>query len=89
MTDSKNLAIENSIAVLDLRGLRCPIPAIRTRRYISENSTIRQFFILLTDHSALQDIPAAISDMSWNIKKVEEMSANTTSIWRLHLTARH
>ncbi len=89
MTDFENLAIENSIALLDLRGLSCPIPAIRVRRYVQSNSVISQFIILLTDRAALLDIPAAISDLSWDIEKVEETSANTVLFWRLHLAARH
>lgn len=89
MTDSKNLAIENSTTALDLRGLRCPIPAIRARRYVQENLHISQFIILLTDRSALEDIPAAISDMSWDVEKVEETATNAALVWRLHLAARH
>jgi TusA-related sulfurtransferase len=89
MTDSENLAIENSTATLDLRGLRCPIPAIRAQRYIQENMTIRQFIILLTDRSALKDIPNAISSSGWTVVKVEETTVMATLVWRLHLAARH
>jgi TusA-related sulfurtransferase len=89
MTDSENLAIENSSHTLDLRGLRCPIPAIRALKFLKSNIVTTKLNILVTDSSALQDIPFVLSDLGWASHIVEELAGSAQPTWRLHFPARN
>lgn len=45
-------------AVIDARGLRCPLPVIRLARLVSDNPGVREVTVLATDPAAAHDIPA-------------------------------
>jgi TusA-related sulfurtransferase len=89
MTDSNNHAIENSSHTLDLRGLRCPIVAIRALKFLKSNSLTTQLNILVTDSSTLQDIPRAILGLGWTAPVIEELVDSVQPTWRLHFAASH
>ncbi|HWK13492.1 MAG TPA: sulfurtransferase TusA family protein [Rhizobiaceae bacterium] len=43
---------------LDLRGLNCPLPVLKTRRRLSAMATGEELVVLTTDPLAVIDIPA-------------------------------
>ncbi|MEP7333913.1 MAG: sulfurtransferase TusA family protein [Terracoccus sp.] len=45
-------------AVLDARGLRCPLPVIRLARLVGDHPALREVTVLTTDPAAAYDIPA-------------------------------
>ena len=45
------------IETLDLRGLKCPLPVLRARKYLSKQEHGHQVTILTTDPLAVIDIP--------------------------------
>ncbi|MEO6997583.1 MAG: sulfurtransferase TusA family protein [Terracoccus sp.] len=45
-------------AVVDARGLRCPLPVIRLARLVSGDPSVREVTVLATDPAAAHDIPA-------------------------------
>ena len=45
-------------AVVDARGLRCPLPVIRLARLVSASPAVREVTVLTTDPAAAHDIPA-------------------------------
>lgn len=45
-------------AVVDARGLRCPLPVIRLARLVSDDPLVREVTVLATDPAAAHDIPA-------------------------------
>lgn len=47
-----------SIITLDLRGLLCPLPVIKTQSQIRQMQPGEQLKILCTDPAAIHDIPA-------------------------------
>jgi len=47
-----------SIVTLDLRGLLCPLPVIKTQSQIKQMQPGEQLKILCTDPAAIHDIPA-------------------------------
>lgn len=45
-------------AVVDARGLRCPLPVIRLAQLVHDDDTVRRVTVLATDPAAAHDIPA-------------------------------
>jgi tRNA 2-thiouridine synthesizing protein A len=43
--------------MLDLRGLRCPLPVLRTRKMLAKKQSGMEFIIETTDPLAVIDIP--------------------------------
>lgn len=48
--------------ILDLRGLKCPLPALRTRRALSRAAPGATFTIECTDPLATLDVPNAVRE---------------------------
>jgi len=44
-------------SVLDLRGLKCPLPVLKTRKYMRDLATGTRFRIETTDPLAVIDVP--------------------------------
>jgi tRNA 2-thiouridine synthesizing protein A len=42
---------------LDLRGLKCPLPALRTRKALKQATTGQRFIVECTDPLSMIDIP--------------------------------
>jgi TusA-related sulfurtransferase len=89
MTCSKNLAIENLSHTLDLRGLRCPLPAIKALKYLKSDIAITSLNILVTDRSAVEDVPLALSGLGWASPIVEKLDNSVLPTWRLYFAARN
>lgn len=44
---------------LDLTGLACPMPIIKLKKFLSQNPSLQESFIVeVSDSGALKDIPA-------------------------------
>jgi TusA-related sulfurtransferase len=87
MNNSNKNAMDNSEHVIDLRGLRCPLPAIRIRKFLNNDMVIKSITILLTDDSALQDIPLAVADLKWISLGAVALESSPTTFWQLRLAA--
>lgn len=48
---------EAGTAVLDLRGLKCPLPALKTRRRLADMQPGTRLWVETTDPLAVIDIP--------------------------------
>ncbi|KQT44431.1 hypothetical protein ASG43_13855 [Aureimonas sp. Leaf454] len=49
--------MSEDVRELDLRGLRCPLPALRTRRALSRSAPRTRFLVIADDPLAGIDIP--------------------------------
>jgi tRNA 2-thiouridine synthesizing protein A len=87
MINSNQNAMDNNEHIIDLRGLRCPLPAIRIRKHLASAIAIKTITILLTDESALQDIPLAVADLHWVSLGAELVELSPTASWKLRLAA--
>ncbi len=54
-----------SAALVDVRGLRCPLPALKLGKAVRENTAQRMFLVLATDPVAAIDIPAFCREKAW------------------------
>ena len=48
---------------IDLKGLKCPLPALKTRKAISKASKGQSLYIEATDPMSVIDIPHAVQEM--------------------------
>jgi tRNA 2-thiouridine synthesizing protein A len=55
--DDANASVEDGREVLDLRGLKCPLPVLHTRRALLRLSPGRVLVVRCTDPLASLDIP--------------------------------
>ncbi len=83
----KSAAIQN--AVLDLRGLRCPLPAIRSRKMILTAADENSYAILTTDETAVRDIPLAVRDLGWICISAALVQAAPLPTWEIILAPHH
>lgn len=60
-------ASENQPTLIDARGLRCPIPALRLARAVREGGPGR-YILLADDPAASQDIPALCYERGWQLE---------------------
>ncbi|MEI6573117.1 MAG: sulfurtransferase TusA family protein [Alphaproteobacteria bacterium] len=49
-----------TVTTLDLKGLKCPLPALRTRKALSRLKSGEHLHVLATDPMAAIDIPHAL-----------------------------
>ena len=47
--------------VLDLRGLKCPLPAMKTRRAVARLATGAELTVLASDPMSVIDVPHAVT----------------------------
>lgn len=45
---------------IDLSGMRCPLPVLRTKKALSQIAAGELLCVLTTDEESLQDIPAFV-----------------------------
>jgi tRNA 2-thiouridine synthesizing protein A len=58
---SASPSAEHPISTLDLRGLKCPMPVLRTRKILRRMAPGARLEVLCTDPLAAIDIPHLIS----------------------------
>lgn len=61
MSDSASNA-ERGVSVLDLRGLKCPLPALHTRKALSRLAPGATLIVECTDPLASVDIPNLVRE---------------------------
>ncbi len=65
---------------LDVRGLLCPMPVIRTQARVNQLAPGEELEILVTDPGALRDIPAWCRVHGHEVIATEE-GRDETTIW--------
>jgi tRNA 2-thiouridine synthesizing protein A len=58
--------------VLDLRGLVCPMPVIKTKKALSDISDGEVLKVLTTDPGSKSDIPALVKRIGFKIAEIKE-----------------
>lgn len=48
--------------LLDLKGLKCPLPALKTAKFLKSLAAGEEVVVLCTDPMAVIDIPALINE---------------------------
>ncbi len=61
MAEDRRAALVGDEVVLDLRGLKCPLPALRTEKAMRSRAPGAAFTVLATDPMAAIDIPHAVN----------------------------
>ena len=56
---------------LDLRGLRCPMPALRTRKMLRQLASGDRLTVLCTDPLAVIDIPHLLAETGDTLERQE------------------
>ncbi len=59
-----------SETVLDLKGLKCPLPAMRTAKRLRAMETGQRLVVLATDPMAAIDIPHAVSQHGGSVEEM-------------------
>lgn len=55
---------------IDLSGLRCPLPVLRTKKALSQLTAGQLLHVLTTDDDSRQDIPAFIEQAGHALEKM-------------------
>ncbi|MDJ0613641.1 MAG: sulfurtransferase TusA family protein [Rhizobiaceae bacterium] len=58
--------------VLDLRGLKCPLPVLKTRKAMQPLASGTQLWVETTDPLAVIDIPAFCNENGHSLVETEE-----------------
>ncbi len=66
--------VENNIQVLDLRGLKCPMPVLKASKAMKSLKTEDQIFLETTDPLAVIDIPAFCAENGHTLLRTEELA---------------
>jgi tRNA 2-thiouridine synthesizing protein A len=85
MDNSTEKCAAPTIATIDLRGLRCPLPAIRCRKILLMPSAQSHFAILITDSAAVHDVPLAVQDLGWTCLSAEPVTSEMQPTWKIIL----
>lgn len=71
---------------LDLKGLKCPLPALHTRRALERGAPGLRLIVECTDPMAVIDIPALVQQAGHELEGQERVDA--TLIFRIRKTGR-
>ncbi len=63
----------DKVKILDVKGLVCPAPAIKTKLAINEMETGEILNILATDPASKNDIPALIGRLGSTVLSITEL----------------
>ncbi|MBS7539805.1 sulfurtransferase TusA family protein [Ancylobacter lacus] len=72
---------------LDLRGLKCPLPALRTRRALERAGAGAVFDVICTDPMAVIDIPHLVRQMGAILEATERDEENGRLVLRFRIRA--
>jgi tRNA 2-thiouridine synthesizing protein A len=64
---------ENDIQVLDLRGLKCPMPVLKANKAMKALASEDQIWLETTDPLAIIDIPAFCNENGHSLVRTESM----------------
>lgn len=65
--------------ILDLRGLRCPLPLLRLKQTLHQQPTLQALDVLTTDTSALRDIPAFLRQAGLHLAETRTEADGVTT----------
>ena len=71
----------NEIDILDLRGLKCPLPVLKIRKVLKENSKGKKIWVQCDDPLGIIDIPNFCNEC--NQKLLEQKNDEGDSYWFL------
>jgi tRNA 2-thiouridine synthesizing protein A len=71
----------NSPTVLDLRGLKCPLPALRTRKALKQAAPGKRLVVECTDPLATIDIPNLLRETGDTLE--EQTSADGLHVFHI------
>ena len=71
----------NNIDILDLRGLKCPLPVLKVRNYIKKNKEKKEIWVWCDDPLATIDIPNFCQEFNQKLK--EQKNGENDSYWFL------
>ena len=71
-----NNAMSDDPSVLDLRGLKCPLPVLKARKAMKAMAIGTQVWVETTDPLAVIDIPAFCSENGHTLVKTEERESH-------------
>jgi tRNA 2-thiouridine synthesizing protein A len=74
MTQDHPLSV---LAVIDARGLNCPLPVLRLRKRLMEIPAGGMIELLATDRAALRDVPAFCEAQGHGVVSVAEEAKGT------------
>lgn len=63
---------DESTPVLDLRGLRCPKPALRTKKHVEKMRSGEAILIVCTDPLSVIDIPHLVRTLGHKLLETQE-----------------
>lgn len=72
--------------MLDLRGLRCPLPLLRLKQTLHQQPTLDALEVLTTDTGALRDIPAFLRQAGLHLLD-SQTDADGVTIFRIQRSA--
>lgn len=64
--------VENNIQILDLRGLKCPMPVLKATRSMKSLASDDEIWLETTDPLAVIDIPAFCNENGHTLLQTEE-----------------
>jgi len=64
---------ENTIHVLDLRGLKCPMPVLKANKAMKPLTSKTQLWLETTDPLAIIDIPAFCNENGHTLLETQEL----------------
>ncbi len=67
----------NSPTVLDLRGLKCPLPALRTRKALKQAAPGKRLVVECTDPLATIDIPNLLRETGDTLEAADQCGRAT------------
>ncbi len=76
------LDTNNQELFLDLRGLTCPMPALKTKKAIVRMQAGQTLKVLASDRATLTDIPALLKRLDAEILEVREDDDTITFLIR-------
>lgn len=66
---------KSNIQILDLRGLKCPMPVLKATKFIKSLEAGVQIWLETTDPLAMIDIPAFCNENGHDLLEVEELES--------------
>ena len=64
---------ETNIQILDLRGLKCPMPVLKASKVMRSMASEEQIWLETTDPLAIIDIPAFCNENGHSLLQTEEL----------------
>jgi tRNA 2-thiouridine synthesizing protein A len=82
MNDAPKHAAHGTAETLDLRGLKCPMPALLARRTLAKATAGAVFAVLTDDPMAPIDVPHMAHREGYEVLEIRRDGNNATTILR-------